>query len=319
MKVLFLILFIFSNACHALTYESKKYPSYSVGDILIYSEIVMEDGSMSQSTITEKLIEKATYSGSSIEKWEIIESQTTPFLKVNRIWTWRDIRGNEILEDLIDNKGEGFTGVYNTLNGQVDKSPTLGSVVVDESVIGSVTMNINGSLFGGYGIQSTKGSLSEVTSFSVGNDTIKCYKISFSIEGNVELHNAAQGKRTVQWTATGNHWHSNKYGEIKVEYTGNFSSTFQGATNTWTESTTKTLISAQISNNTPNSISSASSILGKNYNGWSWNRWPWVYNSEIQNWLYYYPSAAGQYSVYNNSDGKWYSWNVAQETWVKAN
>ncbi len=319
MKVLFLILFIFSNVCHALTYESKKYPSYSIGDILTYSEIVTEDGSMSQSTITEKLIEKGTYSGSSIEKWEIIESQTAPFLKVDKTWTWRDMNGNEILEDAIDNKGDGFTAVYNTLNGQVDKSPAIGSVVIDKSEIGSATMNLNGSLFGGYGIQSTKGRLSEVTSISLGNDTIKCYKISYSKEAKVELYNAAEDKLTVQWTDSGNKWHSNKYGLIKDEYTSNASITFSGTMNAFTESTTKTLISARISNNTPNSISSASSMLGKNYNGWSWNRWPWVYNSEIQNWLYYYPSAAGQYSVYNHSDGKWYSWNIAQETWVKAN
>ena len=49
---------------------------------------------------------------------------------------------------------------------------------------------------------------------------------------------------------------------------------------------------------------------------WNWHKWPWVYNNNTQSWLYYFPSAFGKYSVFNTSDGKWYSFNSDHEVWV---
>jgi len=53
--------------------------------------------------------------------------------------------------------------------------------------------------------------------------------------------------------------------------------------------------------------------------GWNWSQWPWVYNNSLNNWLFYYPVSAGVYSVYNNQDGKWYSWSNPSKTWVSSN
>lgn len=89
-------------------YEPKKYPSYSIGDVLTYTEIVTSQDDQTESTISERLVEKETISNSTIEKWEVIETQTTPSLQVSRTWVWKDRNGNLLLEDFLDGDGEGF-------------------------------------------------------------------------------------------------------------------------------------------------------------------------------------------------------------------
>ena len=54
-------------------------------------------------------------------------------------------------------------------------------------------------------------------------------------------------------------------------------------------------------------------------NGWSWHKWPWVFNDSLKCWLYYYPLSPGVCSVYNNNDGNWYVWNLNSSSWILSN
>jgi hypothetical protein len=44
--------------------------------------------------------------------------------------------------------------------------------------------------------------------------------------------------------------------------------------------------------------------------GWSWHKWPWVYNHNHENWLYY-----NNNSVWSYKDNKWFTWDSSSETW----
>ncbi|MDC0921226.1 hypothetical protein OAQ11_02195, partial [Opitutales bacterium] len=246
-----LVLVLFSKIVNA-EYESKKYPSFSIGDVLTYTEIVKGQDNQTESTVSERLVEKETLSNSTIEKWEVIKTQTTPSLQVSRTWVWKDRNGNLLLEDFLDGDGEGFTAVYNTLDGIGEKTLNIGSQVTDKTNIGSVTMNISGYLFGGYGAERISENLSEVISLSTTLGSVSCFKLSHNQEVSAELYNANQGKFSVKNTDSGTIWYSNKYGLVKSNITANYNFTFQGETSSSSDNTTKTLISANVSNSTAN-------------------------------------------------------------------
>lgn len=307
----FLLYIVLCSKIVNAEYEPKKYPSYSIGDVLTYTEIVTSQDNQTESTISERLVEKETISNSTIEKWEVIETQTTPSLQVSRTWVWKDRNGNLLLEDVLDGDGEGFTAVYNTLDGIGEKTLTIGSQVTDKTNIGSVTMNISGYLFGGYGAERISENLSEVISLSTTLGSVSCFKLSHNQEVSAELYNANQGKFSAKNTDSGIIWYSNKYGLVKSEITTNYNFTLQGETSTSSDNTTRTLISANLSNSTANSIAFYSSNSQNNYNGWSWHSWPWVYNSN-KGWLYYYGN-----NVWENSTGKWFTWDNTSQSWIQ--
>lgn len=320
MRLYFVYLILSINFAKA-AYEARKYPSYSIGDILTYSKSVSGSEGITQATITEKLLDLEIKSGVAVEKWEIIETQTSPTVTVKRTWEWRDNQGNEILADLLDDESEGGTSVTNTVYGTTSSNPTIGSTIFNHSQISSATLNTNGHIFGGFGGRQKTGTLSKVTTLPTALGGIPCFEINFQEETKGNLYNATYGILAIEMSSNGTEWHSNKYGLVKKIITETTVSNFStlGDMPTTVETTTTTLISAQVSNSTSNSISSFSDAVQNQYDGWSWNKWPWVYNSNLDNWLYYYPSASGQYSVWNNKDQKWYYWNISQNSWYSIN
>ena len=318
---LMLFFFILSINFAKAAYEARKYPSYSIGDILTYSKSVSASEGITQATITEKLLDLEIKSGVAVEKWEIIETQTSPTVTVERTWEWRDNRGNEILADMLDDESEGGTSVTNTVYGATSSNPTIGSTIFNHSQVASATLNSNGHIFGGFGGTKKTGTLSKVTTVTSALGGISCFEIKFQEEKKGNMYNSTYGILTIEMSSNGTNWHSNKYGLVKKVITDSttYNFTSLGNKRTTLETTTTSLISAQVSNSTSNSISSFPDTTQNQYDGWNWNKWPWVYNSNLDNWLYYYPSASGQYSVWNNKDQKWYYWNISQSSWYSIN
>lgn len=292
-------------------YESKKYPLFSIGDVLTYTEIEKGQDYQTESTITEQLVETETVSNSIIEKWEVIKTQTSPSLEVTRTWVWRDKNGDMILEDVLDNDGEGFTAVYNAINGIGEKTLSIGSQVTDKSTIGSVTLNMNGYLFGGYGAEKVSENLSGVIALSTPIGSVNCFRLSHNQEVSSDLYNATLGKFSISGTGSGSVWHSNKYGLVKSEITTNYNYLLQGDSSSSSDVTTKTLISANISNSTANSVSLITNSSQSVFDGWSWHRWPWVYNS-ARGWLFYYGN-----NVWDNSSRTWFFWDSSSSSWIQ--
>lgn len=292
-------------------YESKKYPIYSIGDVLTYTETEKGQDYQTESTITEKLVERETISNSVVEKWEVINTQTSPTLEVTRTLVWKDTNGDMILEDYLDNDGEGFTAVYNTINGVGEKTLSIGNQVTDKTTIGSITLKMYGYLFGGYGAEKVSETLNGVISLSTPIGSVNCFKLSYSQEITSDVYNDSQGKFSIGATASGTIWHSNKYGLVKSEITNNYNYTLLGESSSSSDVTTKTLISANISNSTANSVSLITNSSQSVFDGWSWHRWPWVYNSE-RGWLFYYGN-----NVWDNSSRKWFYWDSGSSSWMQ--
>jgi hypothetical protein len=294
-----------------IEYESKKYPAYSIGDVLTYTEIEKGQDYLTESTITEKLVEKETIANSVVERWEVIDTQTSPTLEVTRTLVWKDTNGDMILEDYLDNDGEGFTAVYNTINGIGEKTLSIGNQVTDKSTVGSVTLKAYGYLYGGYGAEKVSEILSGVIALPAPIGSVNCFKLSYSQEAAADLYNDTQGKFSMGATASGTVWHSNKYGLVKSEITTSYNYLLQGESSSASDVTTKTLISANISNSTANSISLITNNSQSVFDGWSWHSWPWVYNSE-RGWLFYYGN-----NVWENSSRRWFFWDSSSSTWLQ--
>jgi hypothetical protein len=278
---------------------------------LTYTETEKGQDYQTESTITEKLVEREAISNSVVEKWEVINTQTSPTLEVTRTLIWKDTNGDMILEDYLDNDGEGFTAVYNTINGIGEKTLSIGNQVTDKSTVGSVTLKMYGYLFGGYGAEKVSETLSGVISLSTPIGSVNCFKLSHSQEITSDVYNDSQGKFSIGATASGTIWHSNKYGLVKSEITNNYNYTLLGESSSSSDVTTKTLISANISNSTANSVSLITNSSQSVFDGWSWHRWPWVYNSE-RGWLFYYGN-----NVWDNSSRKWFYWDSSSSSWTQ--
>lgn len=315
-----LIFLVIATKLLGTSYENKIYPVFSIGDTLVYSKTEYDSTEGAKtSTVTEKLLDIEIKSGKPIEKWEIIDSQTSPTIETKRLWEWRNEKGDVILQDFLYDDGGGGVSVISTVRGDVAQNPSIGSVILNRTEIGSLTANIGGIMFSGYGGALIKGNLNNVSSLATNFGSIKCYEMSSITEINAVLHSQTDGQILMQGNEEGHKWHSNKYGLVKEETTGTTQMTYLGETSSWTESTIKILVSAQVANSTENKIKITTEAEYSTFDGWNWSQWPWVYNNSLNNWLFYYPVSAGVYSVYNNQDGKWYSWSSSSKTWISSN
>jgi len=315
-----LIILVIATKLLGTNYENKIYPVFSIGDTLVYSksEYDSTEGT-TNSTVTERLLDIEIKSGKPVEKWEIIESQTSPTIETQRLWEWRNERGEAILQDFVYDDGEGGVAVISTVQGAVAEKPTIGSVILNRTEIGSLTVNLGGDLFSGYGGASINGNLQSVSKLATNLGEVACYKMTLNQEINAVLYSQTQGQIVMQGEETGYKWHSNKYGLVKEETSGTIQMNYLGEISSWTESTSLLLISAQVANSSKNEIETVSQTNYGTFDGWNWSQWPWVYNNSLNNWLFYYPASAGVYSVYNNQDGKWYSWSSSSKTWISSN
>lgn len=313
------ILFI-ATKLFGTSYEQKKYPTFSIGDTLVYSKSEYDSDEGSKiSTVTEKLLDIEIKSGKPVEKWEIIDSQTSPTIETKRVWEWRNESGEAILQDFVYDDGEGGVAVISTVQGDVAENLSIGSVIQNRTEIGSLTVNLGGDLFSGYGGASINGNLQSVSNLVTNLGMIACYKMTSNQEINAVLYSQSQGQIVMQGEETGYKWHSNKYGLVKEETSATTQMNYLGEISSWTEQTNQVLISAQVANSTKNEIKTFSETNYSTFDGWNWSQWPWVYNNSLNNWLFYYPASAGVYSVYNNQDGKWYSWSNSNKTWALSN
>jgi hypothetical protein len=315
-----LIILIFTTRLLGTNYENKRYPVFSIGDTLVYSKIEYDSTEgTTTSNVNERLLDIEIKSGEPVEKWEIIESQTSPTIETKRLWEWRNKSGEVILQDFLYDDGEGGVAVISTVQGSVTENPSIGSVILNRTEIGSVTVNLGGDLYSGYGGASINGNLHSVSNLVTNLGPIVCYKMNTNQKVNVVLYSQSRNQIIMQGEETGYKWHSNKYGLVKEETSRTVQMNYMNETSSWTESTTLVLISAQVANSTKNEIETVGETDYSTFDGWNWSKWPWVYNNSINNWLFYYPISAGLYSVYNNQDGKWYLWSGSNKKWVSSN
>lgn len=289
-------------------YESKKYPTFSVGDILTFSEIEQKEGEQTETTISRKLVRKGVVSNKIFEIWEVTETETYPSITKKTSHEWVDENGNTFLD-----KDEDGDAVYNTIIGIGEKELSVGDQVVDNMVISTAAIFNNGTLlYDFYGEDNVTESLNKIISLSTDIGSVECFEFSYNRQIFVEL-TSNQEKIPTHATETGTIWYSNKYGLVKSEVTANYNHIIQGESSSSSDITTKTLISANISNSTANSISYNSNSSQTNFDGWSWHKWPWVYSDTLKNWLFYPTNA-----VWSNMHNKWFIWNSTTEDWVQS-
>lgn len=317
MKYASLLTLIFHCLNASVKYESYKYPSYEIGNTLIYSQIKDDGEEQAESTITKKLLSFDSKSGIPIQKWEEIETQTSPNVESERSWVWYDQRGFEVFLDHLDSDDTGVVEVVSTIQGIVSSSPAIGDTVLNHTQYGSLTINNGAELLSGWGNLTSTGVLSEVSSIQTNLGNIACFKISFNTDVNIKLY--AKSKNYLEQTTkvTGFKWYSNKYGLVKETHTNNtIIVPNEGDEINYTENVTSTLISASVNNSSTHSIKIISNSPNQqSLDGWNWHSWPWVYQETSKNWLYYYPTAEGVYAVFSNNEKTWYTWDSESMTW----